>query len=487
MAAPRNVGRYELHGEIAAGGTATVHIGRLRGDAGFSRTVAIKRLHAALAHDPDFAAMLVDEGRLSARIRHPNVVAVLDVVAMPGELLLVMDLVDGDSLSRLVREDGEASGKVRVPPPVAAAILVDALHGLHAAHEAKDEQGRSLGIVHRDMSPQNVLVGRDGIARIVDFGIAKAVTRSQITREGVLKGKYAYMAPEQLAGLVLGTGLGTELGTGLGGERGLMDVDRRTDIYAAGIVLWESLVGTRLFEADDEGTLLGKVAAARITPPGLLAPEATVLEAVTMKALARDPDQRFATAAEMADAIERALPPARRAEVAAWVEARAATVLDARAELVSAAEKGRARHATDEVITLAEAPPQKSSSKRAHAWWLLLLVIPLLGTIPFVLRGYRMERIERGERVDGPSVATSASSSADPASGTGATSSVPVIPSPALAPSFVPSAKPRPIPTTSPKTSASSKPSAPPKSTAGCEPPWTIDAQGKKIFRVECL
>ncbi len=140
---PQIVGRYELHGEIAAGGTATVHVGRLRSDAGFARTVAIKRLHTALAKDPDFRAMLIDEAHLCARIRHPNVVPVLDVVAVDGELLLVMELVDGEALASLVKVDG---ARTKVTPALAAAILVDVLHGLHAAHEARDEAGGSLGI-----------------------------------------------------------------------------------------------------------------------------------------------------------------------------------------------------------------------------------------------------------------------------------------------------------------------------------------------------
>ena len=192
----RLVGRYEVHDRIAAGGMATVHLGRLLGAAGFSRTVAIKRLHDGYAKDPEFVAMLLDEARLAALIRHPNVVPTLDVVAEDDELLVVMEYVEGDSVAHLTKL-AQSAGQ-RVPVPFAAAILAQALHGLHAAHEARDKKGEPLGIVHRDVSPQNILVGVDGVARVLDFGIAKAASRATSTEDGQVKGKTAYMAPEQL-------------------------------------------------------------------------------------------------------------------------------------------------------------------------------------------------------------------------------------------------------------------------------------------------
>src|SRR5262245_3092434 len=178
----RVVGRYALYGEIASGGMATVHFERLLGPVGFSRTVAIKRLHPQFAKDPEFVSMFLDEARLAARIRHPNVVATLDVVATKGELFLVMEYVQGESLSRLARAV-MARGE-NLPPRIVASIMCGVLHGLHAAHEARDQRGEPLGIVHRDVSPQNVLVGIDGTARVVDFGVAKASGRHQSTRKG---------------------------------------------------------------------------------------------------------------------------------------------------------------------------------------------------------------------------------------------------------------------------------------------------------------
>jgi len=193
---PLIIGRYALFHELAAGGMATVHVGRLLGAAGFSRVVAIKRLHRHFASDPEFVSMFVDEARLAARIRHPNVVPTLDVVRTEDELFLVMEYVSGEALSRLLRATREKG--VPVTPRIAVTIGAGLLHGLHAAHTAKGERGEPLEIVHRDVSPQNVIVGTDGIARVLDFGVAKARVRLQTTREGQVKGKLAYMAPEQL-------------------------------------------------------------------------------------------------------------------------------------------------------------------------------------------------------------------------------------------------------------------------------------------------
>jgi serine/threonine-protein kinase len=307
------VGRYALYGKIAAGGMATVYFGRMLGAAGFTRTVAIKRLHPHLAEEPDFVSMMIDEARLVARVQHPNVAQTLDVVAEGGELLIVMEYVAGESLARLLR--AESQRQRLVPAPLASAVISGMLHGLHAAHMAKSDRGVPLGIVHRDISPHNVIVGVDGLARVIDFGVAKAAGRIQTTRAGVVKGKLPYMAPEQLAG---------------------QDTSRLADIYAAGVVLWEMLTGRRMFKADDDATLLSQVLAGpqdrpRRWVPGLPA----ALDAVVMRALARDPAARFATAREMADALVRAVPPALATDVGAWVEDAARQVLDERSARLS--------------------------------------------------------------------------------------------------------------------------------------------------------
>ncbi|HEX4474021.1 MAG TPA: protein kinase [Polyangiaceae bacterium] len=294
----RVVGRYALYGRLASGGMATVHFGRLLGPAGFSRTVAIKRLHPQFAKDPEFVAMFLDEARLAARIQHPNVVATVDVVAREEELFLVMDYIRGESFSRLLKASRRLH--IDVPVGVITGIVSGMLHGLHAAHEAKDEQGRPLAVVHRDVSPQNVLVGVDGVARVLDFGVAKAAARVQVTRDGQMKGKLSYMAPEQLQA---------------------KGVDRRTDVFAAGIVLWEALTGRRLFDAEHASEVLRMILSEEIPPPSAVVPSiARSIDEVVMKALSRDPDDRYATARAFGIAVEEAVQGASPREVGEWVE-----------------------------------------------------------------------------------------------------------------------------------------------------------------------
>ncbi len=316
----RIIGRYAIYDEIASGGMATVHIGRLLGEAGFSRTVAIKRLHEHFSKDPDFVAMFIDEARLASRIRHPNVVSTLDVVTLGDEIFLVMDFVQGEALSRLIRLLKPTKG--RIPPKIALSIIVGALHGLHAAHEAKSESGQLLGIVHRDVSPQNVLIDVDGVARVIDFGVAKAAGRLQATREGTLKGKLQYMPPEQIEGGA---------------------VDRRSDVYAASVVLWEVLCGRRLFHGDSEVSLLKQiletVGTGTIEPPSKYAaglPRA--LDGIVLKGLAAKAEDRFPTARDMAVEIERALILASNREVGEWVEQIAGETLKKRADRIAEIE-----------------------------------------------------------------------------------------------------------------------------------------------------
>ena len=296
--AARSIGRYVLFREIAHGGMATVHLGRLRGPAGFARTVAIKRLHPQFARDPEFVTMFLDEARMAARIQHPNVVSVLDVVASEGELFLVMDYVHGEALSKLLSE-AKRTG-TPVPPRIILGIMTGSLSGLHAAHEARSERGDPLGLVHRDVSPHNVIVAVDGIARLLDFGIAKATLRMHAaTRDGQMKGKVPYMAPEQV-------------GTG--------QVDRRGDVYAAGVILWEALTGQRLFPPLDWMQLATLVMTQKHEPPSKRCPGVDPkFDAIVMRGIARDPDDRFATALEMQLALEEVMPCASPREIGEWV------------------------------------------------------------------------------------------------------------------------------------------------------------------------
>lgn len=312
----RIVGRYALYGKLATGGMATVHFGRLLGPVGFSRTVAIKRLHPQYAKDPEFVAMFLDEARLAARIQHPNVVATLDVVALEEELLLVMDYIRGEAFSRLLR----GARKKGIEPPMSfiAAILSGMLHGLHSAHEVTDERGQPLRVVHRDVSPQNVLVGVDGVPRLLDFGVAKAGARVQVTKDGQVKGKLSYMSPEQLTS---------------------QPVDRRSDLFAAGVVLWEALTGKRLFLADDTQEIIRRIVDLPVPAPSLLNPAVPpALDKIVERALEKNPDARYSTAREFAVALEHAVTFMSPREVGEWVEEIAGDVLELREQALAELE-----------------------------------------------------------------------------------------------------------------------------------------------------
>lgn len=315
------IGRYALYPEIASGGMATVHLGKLLGPAGFSRVVAIKKMHPHFAKDPEFVAMFLDEARLATRIRHPNVVSTLDVVAAQGEVLLVMDFVLGESLHGLLRSLRKR--KQRMPVSIATSVIAGILFGLHAAHEAKSERGTPLGLVHRDVSPQNIIVGTDGTARILDFGIAKAVGRMHETRDNVIKGKLAYMPPEQVRN---------------------QSVDRRVDVFAAAAVLWEALAGQRLFEADDAVALLSKVLTAEIPSLlGLVSDVPPELERIVRRGLERDVEARYQTARDMAVDLENTGLTATARQVGDWLESMVSPNFRVRAESLAAVEGDTAR------------------------------------------------------------------------------------------------------------------------------------------------
>lgn len=311
------IGRYALFDAIAAGGMATVHYGRLLGPVGFARTVAIKQLHPQFARDPDFVSMFVDEARLAAKLRHPNVVPVLDVVKHGRELYIIMDYVLGVSLSEILRR--LSVYRERIPVPVVVAILCGALEGLHAAHETRDEAGNNLGIVHRDVSPANILVGGDGLARVLDFGIAKAVGRAQVTRHGEVKGKVGYMAPEQLRGDV---------------------VSRAADIFAVAVTLWEGLTGQRGFTGDAESVIDARLAGDQLAPLASVDSNLAPFDAIIRRGTAQYPEDRYATAREMAEALAAAHAPATTAAVANWVQDHAGEVIEERGRVVAALEAG---------------------------------------------------------------------------------------------------------------------------------------------------
>ncbi len=329
----RVVGRYALHAELAAGGMSTVHIGRMTAPGGFRRTVAIKRLLPSISREPEFVARFLDEARMAARIQHHNVVSTLDVVRSEGELFLVMEYVQGETLAGLL----ELAPSRKLPVDIACAIGGCMLAGLHAAHEARDEEGKPLAIVHRDISPQNVIVGVDGVARLLDFGIATAAGRCHITTDGAIRGKLQYMAPELLSGSA---------------------ASRATDIYAASIVMWECLTGKRYLSGATDAALIASI----LMPPqkGLrsVAPEVPeAVDAVVRRGLSVDPSDRFADAREMALALANASRSAPAPRVGAFVERLAKASLERRARIVASVDGGRPlEERTPRNVTVALSP-----------------------------------------------------------------------------------------------------------------------------------
>ena len=348
---PERIGRHEILLPIARGGMGAVYLARTRGAGGFEREVALKLLHRS--DGGRYALELVEEAKLASLIRHPNVVQVFDVEEGPLGVFMTMEYIEGPSLGGLLRA-ANAEG-ARLPQGIGLRILLDALAGLSAAHELEGSDGRPLGLVHRDFSPQNILVGCDGISKLADFGIAKAANRAGHTATGTIKGKLAYMAPEQLGGAPL---------------------DRRCDVWAAGVVAWEILAGRRMHEIDDDIALMYRIAhdqAPRLRAVGVEVPVA--LDEAIARALARDPAARCPTAAALARTVEVAgVEPAAPDEVAAYVRRLLGAELTARrariAELLE-----RRREAPGDLLDEAPVPPRASTRSRLAAVIAAALVV----------------------------------------------------------------------------------------------------------------
>lgn len=514
MSAPiKVVGRYALFQPFASGGMGVIHIGRLEGPMGFGRTVAIKRLHPSCADNGELAIMLGDEARLASRIDHPNVVRTLDVVAAEGELLVVMELVQGVSLSSLMKS-AVAAGE-RIPVRVAVGVVVGLLYGLHAAHEATSESGRPLDLVHRDVSPQNVLVGSDGVPRVVDFGVAKAMGRLHTTRDGSIRGKMAYMPVEQLAGEA---------------------IDRRADVYATAVVLWELLTGKRLFARDSDAATVTAVLHAPVPKPSeACADIPAALDAIVTKGLARDRDERFPSALEMAAALEDTHLAASPREIAAFVKRLASeplALLSAAVRSVEAASSSPdVEVATDDLV--AASASETTSSQ--HAMWtprpgdaaaavrrsadetvsevattrparrrpLVLLAGAFVAVLGASVGGYAVRsRVASGGASAGEAQPAASSEIAIPtivrpqASAVAVTATVAAPPtytgaSPA-APSATPAATPRHTAAAPVGALASARPRASgPETTEPpapkCDPPWVLDESGVRRIKLECM
>ncbi|MCP3098261.1 protein kinase [Myxococcus sp. K15C18031901] len=279
MAVP--FGKYELLRKIASGGMGQVFLAREHGT-GFERLVVLKLILPHLAEDDEFLSMFLDEAGLVARLTHPNLITILDLTQIEGRHCLAMEYVQGDDVRRLDKF-ARAQGKP-LSVGLILRVIADAAAGLHYAHQARDPQGRPMHLVHRDVSPQNILVGFDGGVKVIDFGVAKAATSSANTATGVLKGKYPYMSPEQAGGLAM---------------------DARSDQFALGVVMWELLTGKRLFKGDSDLMTLRLVKDCQVPKPSQLNPKLPPgLDEVVLKALAPTPEARYADCGAFRLALE---------------------------------------------------------------------------------------------------------------------------------------------------------------------------------------
>lgn len=367
----QTLGRYRLHDEIVSGGMGVVHFGSVKAGAGH-RVVAIKRLHPSLVSERELKDAFVREAGLAVRIRHPNVVPTLEVGVHGDEVFVVMEYLHGESLARLMK-----AGRGPAPPGIATRVVADVLSGLSAVHDARDDSGDLLGVVHRDVSPQNVLVGVDGTAFIIDFGIAKVAGDATNTRPGLVKGKLSYMSPEQLKA----------------GE-----VTPATDLFATSVVLWEMLTGMRLFATGSVGSLMRRIAEGRIEPPSVHAPGVSPeLDAIVLRGLRPVPSERYRSAGEFAERLVAAYSPASRDEVARWVRERAGAVLDERARMVEGITGYRPRDGKSTRAPTPRAGRGRALVVAAAIAGLLVVVVVVVGS------AYWSARNALGERAAGSS------------------------------------------------------------------------------------
>jgi serine/threonine protein kinase len=275
-------GKYQVLKHLASGGMAEVHLARSTGIGGFERYVVLKKILGDHAKDPRFVAMFLDEARLAAQLHHQNIAQVYDIGEEDGTYFFAMEYVHGEDVRALLRKVEVL--KRQVPTEHALSIVAGAAAGLHYAHEKRGADRAPLGLVHRDVSPSNVLVAYDGAVKLVDFGIAKAATRSSETKSGTLKGKVAYMSPEQCLGKTL---------------------DRRSDVFSLGVVMYEILTLMRLFKYENDYVTMNRIVEGVVAPPSTVRPDLPAgLEPIVMRCLEKDPVARYQTAGELLEALE---------------------------------------------------------------------------------------------------------------------------------------------------------------------------------------
>jgi serine/threonine protein kinase len=398
--APRRIGRYEICFELAAGGMATIYLARVEGPFDFKKLVALKCIHPHLVRQAGFVEMFLDEARLASRIGHPNVCNVFDFGFADSTYYIAMEFLVGETVGRLCRLSEQH--KQLVPMPACAGymarIVADAALGLHAAHELHGDDGAFLGLIHRDVSPQNIMVTYDGAVKVMDFGIAKTFDQLHLTRTGTVRGKFPYMAPEQV-------------------EQG--ELDRRTDVWSLGVVLWELLTGARLFHREREVDSIRAVLEAPIPAPSTLRPGVPKeLDDVTLRALQRDPARRFASAHELALALEagrgRRDATASSAALGEWLRATFPDLYARRLELVDQARQMDdgtvpriSRALSEPTLSTRPLPEPRPPESRDRAWWkrprwlaLAASLLVVLGTGVWIAQWHSREQAQQRSAPD---------------------------------------------------------------------------------------
>jgi len=292
-------GRYELLRKIATGGMGQVYLARQKGPVGFEKLMVVKRVLPHLAEEEEFIEMFFDEARIAAHLNHPNIAQIFDLGEVDGTYYIAMEYVNGESLRQVVNRG--RTQRMPLPLGLKCRVIADSAAGLHSAHQARSPSGKFLGFIHRDVSPQNILIGFNGCVKLIDFGVAKAANKVSNTVTGAIKGKYAYMSPEQARG---------------------QDLDHRSDVFGLGTILSELLTEQRLFKRENENATLKAVISNKPPPPSsMVAQLPPAIDGIVLKALEKKAEERYQSAQELQEQLEEFLRAERLQSTSTYLSA----------------------------------------------------------------------------------------------------------------------------------------------------------------------